>query len=445
MSAAPGRPKQARTAGEAEGTPVRTAGPPQAAQHRSAQRDGSSARGPQQGLRVIDMTAVLMGPYGTQWLGDMGADVVKIEAPEGDVVRGIGPARHAGMGPIFLNTNRSKRSLVLDVKQPAGRAALLRLVAGADVFVYNVRPQAMARLGLSYEVLAEANPRIVYAGVFGYGQDGPYAARPAYDDLIQGASTLSSLFARATGGPPQYVPAAIVDRITGLAAVGAILAAVHECQRSGRGQRIDIPMFETMVGFVLSDHLAGRSFEPPLDAGGYARLLSHGRRPYPTQDGYVCALIYTDKQWRSFLRLLGRESEMDSDPRLASLSTRTAHVDALYAELGRILATRSTAHWLDSLEAADIPAMPVHDLDSVFDDPHLLATGFFGHEDHPSEGRLRTMRHAARWSRTQPAASRPAPRHGQHSAEVLREAGFGPDEIAALRDSGAVRMDEPQE
>ncbi len=394
--------------------------------------------GPLRGLRVIDMTAVLMGPYGTQWLGDMGADVVKIEAPEGDVVRGIGPVRHPGMGPIFLNTNRSKRSVVLDVKQPAGRAALLRLVQGADVFVYNVRPQAMARLGLSYEALAEVNPRIVYAGVFGYGQDGPYAARPAYDDLIQGASTLSAMFARASGGEPQYVPAAIVDRITGLAAVGAILAAVHERHASGRGQRIDIPMFETMVGFVLSDHLGGRSFEPPLDGGGYGRLLSRGRKPYKTLDGYVCALIYTDKQWRSFLRLLGREAEMQTDPRLASLATRTQHVDALYAEVGRTMATRSTADWLSCLDAVDIPATPVNDLDSIFEDPHLVATGFFGSEQHPTEGTLRTMRHAATWSRTQPAAHRPAPCQGEHSVEVLREAGFGADEIEALRAQGVL-------
>lgn len=404
---------------------------------------GRVVTGPLKGLRVIDMTAVLMGPYGTQWLGDMGADVVKIEAPEGDVVRGIGPARHAGMGPIFLNTNRSKRSVALDVKHASGRAALLRLVQDADVFVYNVRPQAMARLGLSYEVLAQANPRIIYAGVFGYGQDGPYAAKPAYDDLIQGASTLSAMFARSTGEAPQYVPAAIVDRITGLTAVGAILAAVYERQHSGIGQRIDIPMFETMVGFVLSDHLAGRSFEPPLDGGGYARLLSRSRRPYPTLDGYVCALIYTDKHWRSFYRLLGREDELARDPRLASLTTRTEHVDALYAEVGSILATRTTADWLGCLDAVDIPAMPVHDLDSIFEDPHLAATGFFGHEEHPSEGRLRTMRHAATWSRTQPAATRPAPRHGEHSTQVLAEAGFSPAEIETLHRDGAVRSADP--
>ncbi len=394
--------------------------------------------GPLQNLRIVDMTAVLMGPYCTQWLGDMGADVIKIESPEGDVVRGIGPSRHPDMGPMFLNTNRSKRSVQLDVKQPAGRAALLRLVRTSDVFVYNVRPQAMARLGLSYEALRDVNPRIIYAGVFGYGQEGPYAAKPAYDDLIQGACTLSAMFAPASGSDPQYVPAAIVDRITGLVAVASILAAIHERQSSGQGQRIDIPMFETMVSLVLSDHLGGLSFDPPLDQGGYARLLSRSRRPYPTLDGFVCALIYTDKQWRSFLSLLGRESEMDGDPRLKNLTTRTVHVDALYQEVGRIMATRSTADWLASLEAADIPSTPVHTLESIFEDPHLAATGFFRSEQHPTEGRLRTMRHPATWSRTQPEPSRHAPRLGQHGEEVLLEGGFSAEEILALRKQGVL-------
>ncbi len=388
--------------------------------------------GPLKGLRVVDMTAVLMGPYGTQFLGDMGADVVKVEAPDGDVVRLIGPARHAGMGPIFLNTNRSKRSIALDVKKEEGRQVLLRLVEQADIFVYNVRPQAMARLGLSYEALAAVNPRIIYVGVFGYGQDGPYAAKPAYDDLIQGASGLSALFARSGGTAPQYVPLAMTDRITGLMAVNAVLAAVIERHTSGMGQRIDVPMFETMVGFVLSDHMAGKSFEPPLDQGGYARLLSRGRRPYKTLDGYVCALIYTDKQWRAFYRMLGREAVLDTDPRLASLSTRTVHIDAIYGEIEEILATRSTEDWLDALHAIDIPAMPVHDMASIFEDPHLAATNFFGSELHPTEGELRTMRHASTWSRTQPGRERHAPRHGEHSEEVLREAGYGPDDIAAM-------------
>lgn len=395
---------------------------------------------PLHGLRILDMTSVLMGPYATQLLGDMGADVIKVESPDGDIVRLIGPAPHPGMGPVFVNTNRSKRSVALDVKQPAGRAALLELARASDVFVYNIRPQAMARLGLDYEALHAVNPRIIYAGVFGYAQDGPYAAKPAYDDLIQGASTLAAITARAQDSVPRYAPLAMVDRITGLSAVSAILAAVIERQRSGQGQRIDVPMFETMVGFVLSDHLSGLSYDPPLDQGGYARLLSRSRRPYRTRDGYVCALIYTDKHWRAFYRMLGREADMAADPRLASLATRTQHVDALYAELEDTLARRGTQEWLALFEQADIPAMPVHDLQSIFDDPHLAATGFFGTETHPTLGTLRTMRHGSRWSRTQPRSTRPAPEHGQHGREVLREAGFDEAAIDRLVADGILRV-----
>lgn len=398
------------------------------------------SNGPLKGLRVIDMSSVLMGPYCTQMLGDMGADVIKVESPEGDILRQVGPARSPDMGPLFLNANRSKRSVVIDLKQAAGREALLRLLATADVLIYNVRPQAMERLGLSYAQLAPSCPRLVYAGVFGYGQDGPYADRPAYDDLIQGASTLASLFSRSTGRPPQYVPSAVVDRITGLSAVGLILAALHERSHSGQGQRVDIPMFETMVGFVLSDHLGGLSFEPPLDAGGYARQLSPNRRPYKTLDGHVCALVYTDKQWRSFFKLLGREADFDADPRFANLASRSRHVDEIYAQLEDILSTRSTAYWLDALPAVDIPATPVHDLQSIFRDPHLVATGYFTQEQHPTEGQLVGMRCASTWSRTQPGPRRHAPQHGEHTFEVLREAGYEPAHIERLMEEQVVKV-----
>ncbi len=221
--------------------------------------------GPLQGIKVIDMTTVLMGPYATQMLGDYGADIIKIESLEGDVTRLIGPTRHPGMGPVFLNTNRSKRSICLDLKKPAGRDAVLRLIASADVLVYNVRPQAMARLQLGYDVVSKINPRLIYAGVFGFGQDGPYAAKPAYDDLIQGATALPALMAQTSDGVPRYVPNALVDRIVGLTAVGAICASLVHRDRTGHGQRVDIPMFETMAGFVMGDHMGGLTYEPPLD------------------------------------------------------------------------------------------------------------------------------------------------------------------------------------
>ncbi|MBI5257906.1 MAG: CoA transferase [Burkholderiales bacterium] len=400
--------------------------------------------GPLHGIRVIDMTSVLMGPVATQSLGDMGADVVKVEAPPGDLVRQIGPARHADMGPVFLNANRNKRSLVLDLKQPEGLAVLQRLLVDADVLAYNVRPQAMARLGLGYEAVAAINPRIVYAGLFGFGQDGPYAARPAYDDLIQGAAALPALMAQASGDIPRYVPSAMADRIVGVTAVGAILASLLARERTGRGDRIDIPMFETMAAFVLGDHLGGQTFVPPLDAGGYVRLLSPERRPYRTRDGYLCAMVYNDKQWQGFLRAIGRESLLQEDARFASYASRTEHVDHVYGTLARIFEQRSTAEWMALLEAADVPFMPLHDLHSILHDPHLQATGFFTTVEHPSEGTLRSLRMPITWAHHTPAPPRPAPRTGEHTRELLQQAGYSAAEIDALCGAGVARQaDEP--
>jgi crotonobetainyl-CoA:carnitine CoA-transferase CaiB-like acyl-CoA transferase len=387
--------------------------------------------GPLQGIKVIDMTTVLMGPYATQMLGDYGADVIKVESLEGDVTRLIGPTRHPGMGPVFLNTNRSKRSICLDLKKPAGREVVLRLIRSADVLVYNVRPQAMARLNLGYDVVSETNPRLIYAGVFGFGQDGPYAAKPAYDDLIQGATGLPTLMAQTSDGVPRYVPNALVDRIVGLTAVGAICASLVHRDRSGRGQRVDIPMFETMAGFVMGDHMGGLTFEPPLDKGGYARHLSRDRRPYKTADGYLSVIVYNDKQWESFLEAIGRD-DLRKDKRFASFAGRAANIDYVYAELARIFETRSTAQWIELLTKADVPVMPMHDLETILRDEHLVATDFFPVVNHPTEGAIRNMKVSATWSDTPAEPARLAPRLNEHGEEILRQAGFSTEEIAAL-------------
>jgi crotonobetainyl-CoA:carnitine CoA-transferase CaiB-like acyl-CoA transferase len=394
---------------------------------------------PLEGLRVIDLTTVLMGPFATQTLGDMGADVIKVEAPAGDTTRGIGPARNPGMGPIFLNANRSKRSIVLDLKHPAGREALLRLCEDADILVYNIRPQAMARLGLAYEALAKVNPRLIYAGMVGYDPRGPYGARPAYDDLIQGAIGLPSLAVAAGAKEPAYVPLTVADYFVGITGTTAILGALHYRERSGRGQELTIPMFETMAQLVLAVHLGGRAFEPPIGKAGYARLLAPQRKPYRTRDGYVCALIYNDKHCESFFRAVGKLELFTQDPRFATIAARTEHIPELYALVEEELATRTTAEWVELLEAADIPVMALNDLDSLIDDPHLAATGLVSEYDHPTEGRLRTIGVPTRWSESQPAPTRPVPRLGEHSVEVLRECGYSDDAIAKLIESGAAR------
>ena len=392
--------------------------------------------GPLAGVRVVDVSSMLMAPYATQILGDMGADVVKVEAPEGDAVRGIGPMRNPGMGAIFLNLNRSKRSIVLDLKQPDAIAALAALLAKADVLVYNLRPRSMARLGLSYEAVSKVNPRIIFAGLFGYGQNGPYADKPAFDDLIQGAVAVPWLSHLADGRAPSYSPTAIVDRGVALWAVGQITAALYHQARTGLGQRIDIPMFEMMASFVLGDHLAGRAFEPPLGPPGYPRMLNPDRRPYRTKDGFVCVMIYTDRHWRAFLKAIGRGGDYDRDPRYATMTSRTEHIVALYRELAELLLTRTTAEWLALFDAADIPAMPLNTPDSLIDDPHLRASGFFSFVDHPSEGRLRQMAYPSTWSASQPGGTRPVPRLGEHSIEVLREIGYADERIAALIELG---------
>lgn len=400
--------------------------------------------GPLEGLRILDLTTVLMGPYATQILGDFGAEVIKVESPTGDLIREIGPCRHKGMGPLFMNVNRSKRDIALNLKQADGRAAMLRLVETADVLVTNIRPRAMARLGLSYEDLSAANPRLIYAALVGYDQTGPYAERPAYDDLIQGGSCISHSFVRA-GGEPAYVPAAVADRIVGLAAINAILAAVIERERSGKGQKVEVPMFESMVSMIMGDHMGGLTFDPPMDAGGYSRHLSQDRRPYKTRDGYVCALIYNDGHWQRFFKEIGRTDIPANDDRFASFSSRMANIDFVYASLGKIILTKTTAEWLEIFEKADVPAMPMHSFESVMEDPHLVATGFFQTVDHPTEGRLRQMAVPVSFSRTPAKARRHAPRLGEHGPEILSEAGFSDAEIVELQGSGALYSKEEVE
>jgi formyl-CoA transferase len=372
----------------------------------------------------------VMGPYAAQILGDMGADICKVEPPEGDTLRGIGPARHKGMGPYFLNLNRNKRSLAIDLKKPTARDVLAALLRQADVLLYSFRPQAMARLGAAYDDVAAINPRIIYCGAFGFGQNGPYAARPAYDDLIQAAIGLPVIQARGLD-EPTYVATAIADRAVGMMAASCVGAALYYRERTGQGQSIEVPMFELMTQFVMGDHLYGMTFEPPLAKAGYPRMLDRHRKPYKTKDGYLGVLVYNDKHWSRFFALAGRP-EMATDPRYATIAGRTQNISFLYAFLAETFATKTTAEWVRLLAEADIPAAPLNTPEGLVDDPHMRATGFFELVDHPSEGKIRTMGIPHRWSRSKPEIRQHAPRLGEHTVELLGEYGFPRREIDAL-------------
>lgn len=393
--------------------------------------------GPLEGISVLDMTSVLMGPYATSILGDMGADVVKIEAFEGDLIRQAGPSHSGEMGGMFLHANRSKRSIAIDLKKSAGRDIALDLARTADVLVYNLRPQAMERLGLGYDDVSKAKADIIYVGTFGFGQDGPYAAKPAYDDLIQGLCAVPALLAQSGDGTPRYVPINIADRIVGLHALSAILAALRYRDQTGMGQRIDVPMFETMASFVLGDHMGGLSFQPPLDNGGYARLLASERRPFRTADGFLCAVIYNNRHWQRFIDLSGR-TEWINEERFSSHASRIRNMDSIMNDVAGVFRGRTTAEWQKLLSAADIPNAPMNTLESLVDDPHLAAVGFFEKARHPSEGEVTTLRVPSKWSVSQPEPVMQAPRLGEHTEEILEERGYSRARLERLAAGGVI-------
>lgn len=391
--------------------------------------------GPLDGVRILDLTSNFMGPYASLLLADMGADVAKIESRAGDTTRGVGPCRNRGMSAIFLHLNRNKRSVVLDLKSDAGNVALKRMLTSADVLLYSLRPQAMAKLGLSYDEVRAINPTVIYCGAFGFGQNGPYAARPAYDDLIQAAVGMPVLQSRKRGAP-DYVATAIADRVVGMATSTAISMALYRRERTGRGQEVQVPMFETFAHFVLGDHLYGYTFDPPIGDWGYARMMNPDRRPYRTTDGYLGVNVYTDKHWHRFFELSGHP-EMTVDPRFADIHGRTANIAVLYEFLAEVFATKSTAEWVQILTEADIPVIEMNTPESLLDDPHMKDVGFFIDEDHPTEGTLKSLGIPQQWSESRPELRYPAPRLGEHSTQVLSEYGFGAAEIETMLASGA--------
>lgn len=391
-------------------------------------------RGALTGYRIVDLTSVAFGPYATQVLGDNGADVIKVEAPSGDITRDIQPARNRGMGSFYLNANRNKRSLVLDLKKPAGRDALLRLVKGADVLVHSVRQDAMNRLGLSYEDCRAVNPNLIYVAGIGFRSDGPYAGKAAYDDIIQGLSGMVAMQAITTG-EPRYVPASIADKISSTHLVYAISMALLHRERSGEGQQVEVPMLECLVGFNLVEHAAGMLFDPPLGEAGYSRARAPSRKPFATKDGHVCLLPYTQRHWQDFFRLAGRP-EMVEDERVTDPVKRSQSFDALYRIIADIVATWETGPLLQALDSVDIPAGRVNDFADLLNDPQLLATGFLDVKEHPTEGRIVVTENPIGFSATPGGIRRFAPRLGENSVELLREAGFTEDEIDAMLHDG---------
>lgn len=381
--------------------------------------DSSAMQGALAGLRVIDLTGVVLGPYATQILGDYGADVIKIEPPGGDIMRHAGPMKHPGMGHIFINANRNKRSVVLDLRHTEQREQLLALCKTADVLTYNIRPASMARLGLGFETLHALNPRLVVCGAYGYSEGGPYSEWPAYDDLIQGAACIPWLMTQSGSPEPRYVPATFADRVTGLNMVHAVLAAVIARYRTGIGQHVEVPMFECLLQFVLGEHLGGETWQPSIAPMGHSRMLAVNRKPYQTQDGFICALMYNDAHWQSFLKLIGSPELFIQDSRFTTQGERIKHIDAIYAFVGKHLKTRTSESWMKDLSANDIPVMPMMKLDDLLKDPHLTATKAWIDFQHPHEGTLRQFRPPVRMSATPTGIWRPAPRLGEHTQEVL--------------------------
>ena len=394
------------------------------------------------GIRILDLTSVMLGPYATQQLGDYGAEVIKIEAPEGDTTRRTGPAMEPGMAATFIGANRSKRSVVLDLKQASARQAMLALVDSADVLICSIRPQKMAALGLAPEQLRERNPRLIVVAISGFGADGPYAGKPAYDDIIQGLCGLASL-SEIGGGAPSYVPTVVADKTCALFAVQAILTALVARGRHGRGCHVEVPMLEAMVNFTLVEHFYGAHFQPPLTPPGYARLTTPWRRPYATTDGYVCIVPYTDQHWQRFFTEAQRP-ELLQDERFCTMSARTAHIDALYRELAACVLSRSTAQWLQACEQLDIPAAPLRRLADLQGDPHLQETGFFIALQDPKMGALIMPDAPLKFDG---AGARPTlpPRLGQHTVEVLQAAGVSPETIAHLLQTGAAGQNNSME
>lgn len=391
--------------------------------------------GPLSGVRVVDLTTVVVGPICTRTLADYGAEVIKVEAPGGDLLRTMAEgSRNPGMSGKFINFNRNKRSIVLDLKNKDGHAALLRLIAKADVFVSNVRPEALARAGLDHASLAKRNPRLIHCSILAFGRGGRYYNRPAYDPIVQSLSGVAGTIARATG-EPRFVPMVMSDHTSGLIAAQCIGFALYRREKTGKGEAIDVPMLENMASFVSSEHLGAATFDPPVGPTGDGRLLSPNYRPLPTRDGYVTVRPNTNAQALAFFDAIGRP-ELKADPRFDSAAARTKNAAAYFEVQREGLTGKTTDEWVELFDRLDVPAARYNSIDDLLTDPHLDDVGFFRTEEHPSEGRIRRTKLANTFSGGARVDETHAPRTGEHTREVLAEAGYGAAEIDALLISG---------
>ena len=387
---------------------------------------------PLENVRVLDLTTIVYGPLATQILGDFGADVVKIEAPGGDPIRHIGDGPGPDVGPVFLGSNRNKRSIMLDLKRAPARDALWRLIETADIFVHNQRPQKIAALGFGPDAVLTRAPTIIYGGLHGYRASGPYGAQPAYDDVIQGEGGLAGAFLDRDGAP-QLVPSIMADKTAAVMAANGLLAAYIRRLRTGRGGYLECSMLEAMASFMLVEHQYDAHMDAEAGAIGYPRAMSPHRRPHPTADGHLCMLAYTDKQWRAFWSLAG-EPEMAEDPRFADLGARNRNIDALYERAGAALSGRPTEEWLALLNDADIPCGRVNRLSDLRTDPHLNAIGFFRSFDDPTAGRMTFPDTPHQLDGQSLPVRLGVPTLGADGREILRDAGLDAADIdAALR------------
>ena len=385
--------------------------------------------GPLNKVKIIDLTAVVFGPLATQILGDMGADVIKVEPPEGDMLRNVEPSKSSGMGAAFIGSNRNKRSIVLDLKRKAARDALSKLLETADVFVHSMRPQALKKLKLTADDLSLINPNLIHVSALGFGSGGSYSGKPAYDDIVQSLSGLADLSLKCGEKAPRYAPTVIADKLGGVTAVYAITAALFHRERTGEAQQVEVPMFEALASFLLVEHMSDATFEEKPQTFGYNRMMVPHRKPLPTKDGFITILPYTNKQWRAFFDVCDRQDMFD-DPRLLDMAERSRQIGSLYQLVGELTPTRTTNDWLELMEKADVPAAAVLALKDLPDDPHLNASGFFIKDRYVDGTEYWTTKPAVSFSKSpSDARHKPVPTLGEHSREILQEAGFTSNEI----------------